>query len=77
MRQGDVLSPHLFNILLDFILRKIDMIDCNIERTGGKRLKDLDYADDICLLARDIEEMPVMVDTIVTEVAKSVSPLIP
>ena len=70
VRQGDVLSPLLFNILLDFIMRKIDVIDCGIEWTGGKRLRDLDYADDICLLARDIEEMQVMVDTIVTEGSK-------
>ena len=67
VRQGDVLSPLLFNILLDFILRKNDTIECGIEWTGGKRLRDLDYADDICLLASDIEEMQMMVDTIVME----------
>ena len=65
--QGDILSPLLFNILLDFILRKIDAIECGIEWTGGKRLRNLDYADDICLLASDIEEMQMMVDTFVME----------
>ena len=30
-------------------------------------MRDLDYVDDICLLASDIEEMQMMVDTIVLE----------
>ena len=70
VRQGDVLSPLLFNILLDFIMRKIDTMECGIEWAGGKRLRDLDYADDICLLASDVEEMQRMVDAIVMEGSK-------
>ena len=66
----DVLSPLLFIILLDFVLRKTDTIKCGIERAGGKRLRDLDYADYICLLAKDVEEMQMIVDTIVTEADK-------
>ena len=57
----------LFIILLDFILRKIDTIECGIEWTVGKSLPDLDYADDICLLASNVEETQRMVGTIVME----------
>ena len=67
VRQGEVLSPLLFNIHLDFVLRKIDAIECGIYWNNAKRLRDLDYADDICLLANDVEEMQRMVDTLVTE----------
>ena len=70
VRQGDVLSPLLFNILLDFVLREIDGIECGIEWNGTKKLRDLDYADDICLLANDIDEMQTMVDTLVIEGVK-------
>ena len=63
MRQCDVLSPLLFNILLY-------MIECGIECVGWKRSRDLEYEDDICLLIRDMEEMEVIIDTIVSEGSK-------
>ena len=65
-----MLSPILFNILLDFVMRKIDTIECAIEWTGAKRLWDLDYPDDISLLASDVDEMQRMGDTVVTEGCK-------
>ena len=68
--QGDSLSPILFNIVLDFVLSKLDTLDGGIEWVGGKRLKDLDYADDICLFARDIEEMKQMTQLVVEEASK-------
>ena len=37
---------------------------------GGKRLKDLDYADDVCLFAKDIEEMKMMTELVVAEANK-------
>ena len=46
-----MLSPLLFNILLDFVLRKIDTIECGIEWNIAKKLLDLGYAGDIRLLA--------------------------
>ena len=63
VRQFDVLSPLFFNILLY-------MIECGIECVGWKRLRDLEYEDDICLLIRDMEEMEVIIDTIVFEGSK-------
>ena len=65
--QVDVLSPLLFNILLDFVWRRIDKIECGIEWNDAKRLRKLDYADDICLLSSYVDEMQRMVDTLVRE----------
>ena len=65
-----MLSPLLLNILLDFVMQKINTIECGFEWTGAKRLRDLDYADDICLLASDVDEFQRMVDTVVTEGCK-------
>ena len=62
VRQGDVLSPLLFNLVLDFILRNLDHTDGGITCKGMKKLKDLDYADDICLLAESYEEMQRLTD---------------
>ena len=48
MRQDDILPPLLFNFFLHFIRRIIDLIESGIELAGGRRLSDLDYADDRC-----------------------------
>ena len=54
VRQGDSLSPLLFNIVLDFIMKRVELAGGGIEWNAGRRLKDLAYADDICLLADDV-----------------------
>lgn len=67
VRQGCVLSPTLFLILLDGIMEQT-----NIDARNGirwnlhERLNDIDYADDICLLAHrfdDIEQKLICLDT--------------
>ena len=68
--QGDSLSPVLFNIVLDFVMAKLRTIDGGIEWVDGKLLKDLDYADDICLLARDMDAMKQMTELVVGEADK-------
>ena len=65
VRQVEILSPLFFMILLDFIMIKVGLFDSGISLPGGRRIRDLDYADDICLLASDIEEFHMMVDTVV------------
>ena len=52
MRQGCILSPVIFIITIDFIMgRAIDMTDAGIQLQGEERLTDLDFADDIALIA--------------------------
>ena len=70
VRQGDVLSPLIFNLVLDFIMRKLDQADGGIVWTGSEKLKDLDYADDICLLAESYEEMQHLTDQLARDAGK-------
>ena len=70
VRQGDVLSPLLFNLVLDFIMRKLDTSEGGLTWVGSEKLKDLDYADDICLLAENFEEMQQLTDQLASDAAK-------
>ena len=47
VRQGDSLYPILFNIVIDYCIGKVDTISEGIQWTDKRRLRDLDYADDI------------------------------
>ena len=51
VKQGCVLFPLLFNIVLHTALRKANDTQRGIRWTLTDRLEDLDYADYICLLA--------------------------
>jgi hypothetical protein len=50
VRQGCVLSPLLFGIIMDWILKRSMGEQSGIEWIGGRKLSDLDFADDIVLL---------------------------
>ena len=56
--------------MLDFVLSKLQTIDGGIVKEGGKRVKDLNNADDICLFASDIEEMKQIMELVIEEVSK-------
>ncbi|BHF66923.1 hypothetical protein SprV_0200994600 [Sparganum proliferum] len=71
VRQGFILSPILFNYAIDWILGRALRDSDGVEFAPGHRLNDLDYADDIALLASSFGDLQSMVSW-VNEVAKSV-----
>ncbi|BHF73596.1 hypothetical protein SprV_0401667800 [Sparganum proliferum] len=71
VRQGCILSPILFNYAIDWILGSALHEGDSVECTPGHRLSDLDYADDIILLASNFGDLQSMVSR-VNEVAQSV-----
>ena len=48
---GDSLSCVLFDIVVDFVMPELRTVDGGKEWVDSERLKDMNYADDICLLA--------------------------
>jgi hypothetical protein len=53
VRQGCILPPTLFLLILDTVMKRLKGLKkSRIQWTMKKRLEDLDYVDDICLLAK-------------------------
>jgi len=67
VRQGCVMSPDLFSLYSEIILRAIE--DVPGVRIGGKNLNNLRYADDTVLIADTEEKLQELVD-IVNETSK-------
>ncbi|XP_024868629.1 uncharacterized protein LOC112452576, partial [Temnothorax curvispinosus] len=57
VKQGCVLSPFLFILVVDHILKSLERAPRGVLWSFQKRLEDLDYADDICLLAHTFRDM--------------------
>ena len=70
IRQGDSLSPLLFNIVSDYVMKKIEPVGNGIEWSNGRRLRDLTYADGICLLADELHDLRNMTEALGTEASK-------
>ena len=67
VKQGCILSPHLFNIHAERIMRKAsDNFEGTI-RIGGYRITNLRYADDVVLIAGSMQELQELVDRVVAE----------
>ena len=62
VKQGGVLSPHLFNIYIDELLTRLANIGvgCHI---GNRYFGSVAYADDIVLLCPTVRSMTIMLDT--------------
>jgi hypothetical protein len=57
VRQGCILSPYLFNMYSEYILRKVGFEDNIGIKVGGRTINNLRYADDTTILTEDKEDM--------------------
>ena len=70
VRQGCILSPVLFGIVIDFVMRQSKDIETGIGWTNDTYLGDLDFADDICLLNTTVHEMQSKTDELAKAAGK-------
>ncbi|EPB66174.1 hypothetical protein ANCCEY_14734, partial [Ancylostoma ceylanicum] len=69
IKQGDTLSPKLFNATLQMVLDSIEWEECGL-RIGGKTLSSLEYADDVALLASSRPMLEKMIQLLANASAK-------
>lgn len=57
LRQRDTLSPMLFNIALEEVIKKVLYTDIGIKLQNQKVIKLEAYVDDIVILAKSVEHL--------------------
>jgi hypothetical protein len=57
VRQRYILSPYLFNLYSEYILRRVGFEDDKGIKVGGETINNLRYADDTTILAEDKEDL--------------------
>jgi len=59
VRQGDTISPKLFITVLEYVFKKLDW-DQKSLKIDGQSVSNLRFADDIILLADNLEDIRIM-----------------
>ena len=71
VRQGCILSPYLFNIYAEYIMREADLDQCpDGVRVAGLTLNNLKYADDTTLLSESRDGLQAMLERVRVESKK-------
>ena len=68
VRQGCVLSPDLFSIYSNIIMRALEGMPGI--KVGGYNMNNIRYADDTVLISDNVKELQEMLDTVVRESEK-------
>jgi hypothetical protein len=69
VRQGDTISPKLFTSILESVFKKLDWSNKGIN-INGEYLSHLRFADDIVLMAADLDQAQVMLQQLNEESSK-------
>lgn len=72
VRQGCILSPYLFNLYSEHIMRQAGLESLNAGvKISGKRINNLRYADDTTLLAGTKEDLKALLEEVKKESEKA------
>jgi retron-type reverse transcriptase len=64
IKQGDVLSPIVFNYVIDWIIERVITTDEGVMLRKGVQVTDIDYADDVAITEDDLLKAQMMIDKV-------------
>jgi hypothetical protein len=71
VRQGCILSPYLFNLYSEYIVRRVGFEENIGIKVGGRTINNLRYADDTTILAEDKEDLRKLLEKLKEESEKT------
>ena len=70
LRQGCILSPILFNMVLDYIMRRLEKLHHLGRNSTPQNTEDVEYADDACLIAECLVRVMELLEAMAEESGK-------